>query len=736
MKKLSFIVALLCASMMAFAAENLALNKTATAGVNADKAYQSNNGNKGDRWASNGAQHYAAVGNAAQDWWCVDLGGFYEIDSIKIWFERANPSDYDLLISNNGAEWTVIGTYDSESKYGDQAADVNLYTFDSDKIGRYVKIFARQGYSSLAYGFSMYEFEVYGVPGSPFDANRPVMVSASLSGEPTYNQVNIAVSATDVEDGTVGAFHVVDAIHGVDQAVVASAGIIAVTNLEGDITYNLSVTAVDNSGNESENAIVVNATTPHDMSIPTTSAPTPTRDAQWVRPLYSNAYTSILKHDFVKQNWGSIVCTEKAISGNDYLLYNAIKGNAIVWGENNGGANAIVAQDAYSAGGTGDNTGLDISAMDSLHMDIFSIVAMENLEIRINDNIVRKINLTDAGWQSIDIALAEPVEALNLSSVRWMKITNITNVNRRYLSIDNVYFYREAIQSDTQAPTNVSAEHASSEYLTITLDVSGEDNNNTVIYTVKLNDVVKGSATGSSNETKHITITGLEDNTEYTFSVIAKDLFDNAADPVNVVASTKAFPAAASAPTASADDVLSLYSNTYEPATTIGNYCENWWGTTSKHDVTLSGSNDALYFDNIQENASFGWALPSPATFNPAGFQKLHLSIYPLKAGTIDIWPVLGDSFHEISGTLTAETWNDVVLDYTDREFSAFTQLGFRSYHSLGAFILDNVYFFKETATSIDNTNADMKVVKVIENGQLVIIKNGVRYNALGAEVR
>ena len=33
----------------------------------------------------------------------------------------------------------------------------------------------------------------------------------------------------------------------------------------------------------------------------------------------------------------------------------------------------------------------------------------------------------------------------------------------------------------------------------------------------------------------------------------------------------------------------------------------------------------------------------------------------------------------------------------------------------------------------VDNINADVKATKVFENGQLVIIKNGVRYNALGA---
>ena len=51
-----------------------------------------------------------------------------------------------------------------------------------------------------------------------------------------------------------------------------------------------------------------------------------------------------------------------------------------------------------------------------------------------------------------------------------------------------------------------------------------------------------------------------------------------------------------------------------------------------------------------------------------------------------------------------------------------------------------NTYTFdvynNSPATAIDNTNADAKAVKVIENGQLIIIKNGIRYNALGAQMK
>ena len=41
-----------------------------------------------------------------------------------------------------------------------------------------------------------------------------------------------------------------------------------------------------------------------------------------------------------------------------------------------------------------------------------------------------------------------------------------------------------------------------------------------------------------------------------------------------------------------------------------------------------------------------------------------------------------------------------------------------------------------DTESAVDNVNAAVKSVKRIENGQLVIIKNGVKFNALGAEIR
>ena len=50
---------------------------------------------------------------------------------------------------------------------------------------------------------------------------------------------------------------------------------------------------------------------------------------------------------------------------------------------------------------------------------------------------------------------------------------------------------------------------------------------------------------------------------------------------------------------------------------------------------------------------------------------------------------------------------------------------------------ISNLSFLeREVVTAIDNVETDVNAQKVIENGQLVIIKNGIRYNVAGQEVR
>ena len=51
------------------------------------------------------------------------------------------------------------------------------------------------------------------------------------------------------------------------------------------------------------------------------------------------------------------------------------------------------------------------------------------------------------------------------------------------------------------------------------------------------------------------------------------------------------------------------------------------------------------------------------------------------------------------------------------------------------AFNVTDIVLVGDFPTAIDNTAVESKSVKFVENGQLVIIKNGVKYNALGAQL-
>ena len=51
------------------------------------------------------------------------------------------------------------------------------------------------------------------------------------------------------------------------------------------------------------------------------------------------------------------------------------------------------------------------------------------------------------------------------------------------------------------------------------------------------------------------------------------------------------------------------------------------------------------------------------------------------------------------------------------------------------AFNVTDIVLVGDFSTAIDNTAVESKAVKFFENGQLVIIKNGVKYNALGVQL-
>ncbi|OCA99127.1 discoidin domain-containing protein [Clostridium beijerinckii] len=134
----------------AVVATNIALNKSAisssvTGGNTASLAVD---GNAGTRWES-------AQGSDPQ-WISIDLGGSYNISGVKLNWETAAAKDYKIQVSTDNKNWV-----DAYTKTGGTGGVENI-TFNSTATGRYIRMLGTT--RTTQYGYSLWEFEVYGTP--------------------------------------------------------------------------------------------------------------------------------------------------------------------------------------------------------------------------------------------------------------------------------------------------------------------------------------------------------------------------------------------------------------------------------------------------------------------------------------------------------------------------------------------------------------------------------------------
>jgi chitinase len=127
---------------------NLALNKSGTASSLEDATLPASlafDGNATTRWAS--------TEGVDPQWIAVDLGASYSINRIKLLWETAYGKSYTIAVSTNNADWNDV--YNTTT--GDGGTDDVTITAAT---GRYVRITGTA--RGTTYGYSLYEFEVYG----------------------------------------------------------------------------------------------------------------------------------------------------------------------------------------------------------------------------------------------------------------------------------------------------------------------------------------------------------------------------------------------------------------------------------------------------------------------------------------------------------------------------------------------------------------------------------------------
>ena len=223
--------------------QNLAIGKTATASSSDDSSRGPSKAIDGDissssRWASakNDGESYT-----------IDLGIPYNIEQINLYWESAYGKVYDIQVKNDIND--VFCTVVSESN---GSAGWKRYTLNQPVQARYVHM---QGKTrGTIYGYSLYEFEVYGkmerttVASISFDSDKLTVVRdhkklASITTEPTnINEGSILFNSSNPEIVTISS-------KGVVTGVATGTAVITATAADDiNISDSCEVTVTDYNG--------------------------------------------------------------------------------------------------------------------------------------------------------------------------------------------------------------------------------------------------------------------------------------------------------------------------------------------------------------------------------------------------------------------------------------------------------------------------------------------------------
>ena len=624
------------------------------------------------------------------------------VDNFNAYFNRGKTDDYTYTLTlKDAANKPLLGAVISFSGQIEAKSSINNNDWSN-------------------YVFNGY---LYGTNCTIEDNVKPVMGTATLLSN-NHDIAVIEVSATDNIE--VAKYRVVDENNGYDKSFKPADGKITVTHLTPSTKYTLTITALDFADNESENSATVEVTTEAHNYKPAVAPAAPTVAEKKVISLYSDAYATT-NNFTAHEGWGdATIYQELDLEGNKVRYYTNL--NYLGWQFTSAPINALNMEKLH----------LDIWAEFDGSLKVTPIYGGEGLTT--DDSKGKVVELKGQQWNSIDFELTEFV-GLDWSSIFQFKFD--LPVGGTTFAIDNVYFYRETEMEDTEAPTDVVATLKSASYTSVVITCQAADNSGTVSFDIFDGENKVATSGAESGKPVDVTVAGLEAGKTYNLSVVAYDFNENKAAAVSVEATTLALPVAAPAPTVEADDVLSIYSNTYAPAwTTLQSFNEPWWAAPQMAETELAAGDYALYYYGFT-TGMIGWQF---GEFDATGYTTFSMDIYPLADGTIDCGPLSigdGNDYCKAGISVKGGEWNTITVDLTGKDLTKIFQVKMINYYALQSFFVDNVYLYKTSEptdptdpSDVENTTIDLQSQKIIRNGQLIIIRGGVSYDLMGRIIR
>ncbi|MFC7592737.1 discoidin domain-containing protein [Nonomuraea antimicrobica] len=106
------------------------------------------------RWATSSTTGWVDPG-----WIYVDLGATAQISKVVLQWDPAYARSFQIQVSNDASAWTTVYTTTTGTGF--------KQTLNVTGTGRYVRMYGTQ--RAGAYGYSLWEFQVYGTGGNPTD---------------------------------------------------------------------------------------------------------------------------------------------------------------------------------------------------------------------------------------------------------------------------------------------------------------------------------------------------------------------------------------------------------------------------------------------------------------------------------------------------------------------------------------------------------------------------------------
>lgn len=688
MKKNLLLSFALAASTMAFAQTNLALNPVGGGTVKATASFSQEaftagkaiDGDKGTRWGNYGSP------TLNTDYLQIEWSETQTFNTVSLLCENGmnSPHSYKLQVSDNGEVWTDV-TEVTNAQTPEGNYETTKFT---EQTAKFIRL---QGVSTaLCYG--IYEFEVYNIN----DADL-VLTTIELT--------------TPQSTAKVG--------EGVKLNVVCKDQMSSVMNVS-DITFEVT----------------------EGMGTVTDGVYTPTKAGE---------ATIVAKSGDITSNEINIT----AYAGDKIDIFTNMSAMITTLGEETETKDMVGAFDGNMEStwvlhaGTGDDD--DSRTYDTgFVVDLQALYDITALSVTFEGACPADYTISFAGNDGVygnahevtgHAGMAKFTDFFmpeSATEIRYVKFLSTKAATQWGIKIFDFSIYGENKQDipDNTAPTGFTAtvvEDAAT-MSSVTLKLQATDDVSSVIsYEISYNKEGEEEAqtvTASGAKDKEITyvLGGLDANTTYNISVVAKDAKGNATKAETLTATTKPMPEAATAPTKAVANVKSIYCDTYGNADSFT--LPSWGETTITKEIELATGDKSLLLSNMNyRGLEF-------TKIDVSDMEYLHVDVYPETANTVTVTPIWKNieadaNYEEIPyaiQNLNVGEWNQIDIPMSvfanDDRNGTNNVYQIKLDNGLGyTFIFDNIYFWKDVANAISNINAETSA------------KSDVIYNLAGQRV-